>query len=676
MTSKYDDSELQKGHPSASSQDWKATPPGGAVPPPLENRSSGSSLLSVGWLKSWPVLMLVIFGFLGTVGTTAVFSLFRMPSSPNCRTIFWPTASAALRLQCAETYAENGDAKSLLAAINLVDQLPEDHPLRQDIINRRIEDWANSLLDLAERSFEDGDIEGAINSARQIPTQTTASQAVEDRIIRWKEVWKEGVDIFSKATDRLNEKNFQAAFTLSVALLDVDNQYWATEKYGELTKLISLAREDGRQLSKALAAAKTGTLKGFLSALSHLEKITEESVFYQEAQKERENIANSMLMAGEQLLAERQLGLARAMLNAIPQDAGLREEVADLQIFAAAYQHAWLSTIGGLEAAINQMERLGKNRPLYARGQRLIAQWQQDISDIGLLTQARERALRGSTTDLTAAITIANQIPRSSTQWEQATEQIDKWRSRVETVEDRPILERATQLAAGGTADDLRAAVQEARKISAKRSLGPEAAERIANWRDRIQRIEDQPLLDQARRRASTGNVSGAIAIASRIGEGRALYSTAQSDINRWQAGETGRQRLSAAMRAASRGTSEALSEAISLAQQVPAQSDNKFNADRQINRWSWDLLREAESLANSSDFQRAIALASRIPSQADAYDPAQLRIRAWQENNRPSENISRPTSGTLSNTEMETSAPRNQNGFPIGLELIQSPNE
>ncbi|EDX84367.1 hypothetical protein S7335_2064 [Synechococcus sp. PCC 7335] len=674
MTSKYDDSELQPGYLSASSEDQAAIPPGGVEVAP-KNRSSGSSLLVMGWLRSWPVVVLVIFGFLGTVGTTAVFSLFRMPSSPNCRTIFWPTASASLRLQCAETYAEKGDAKSLLAAIDLVDQLPEDHPLRQDIINRRIDDWANSLLDLAERSFEEGDIEGAISNAREIPTRAAASKTVEDRIIRWKEIWKEGADIFSKARKRLKEKNFQAAFTLSVALLDVDNQYWSTEKYGDLTKLISLAREDERTLSKALASAKTETLKGFSSALSQLEEITEESVFYREARKERKNIANRMLLVGEQLLADRQVVSARAMLNAIPKDAGLGEEVADLQIFAAAYQQAWMSTIGSLEAAITQMERLGRNRPLYAKGQRLIAQWQQEIREIGLLTQARERALRGSTADLSAAIAIANQIPRSSTQWEEASEQIRKWRSRVETVQDRPILERATQLAAGGTPDNLRAAIQEARKISSKRTLGPEAAERIANWRDRIQRSEDQPLLDQARQRASAGDISGAIAIASRIGEERALYSTARSDIDRWQAQETGRQRLSAASVASSRRTGEALSEAINLAQQVPAQSDSKFTADRQINRWSWDLLREAERSASSLNFQRAITLASRIPSQADAYDPAQLRIRAWRDN-RPSENLSRPTSNTRLDTTTETSPPLDENGFPAELEVIQSPNE
>ncbi len=682
MASKYDDTSANQARPSASSreaqdtraQNWTATPHDRELPLSTK-RSLGSTFISMSWLRSWPTVMLVIFGFLGTVGTTAVYSLFRMPGTPNCRTIFWPTASAALRLQCAETYAEEGDVKSLLAAIKLVDQLPEDHPLRRDIINTRIEDWANLLLDLAERAFEEGDIEGAIDNARKIPSKTAAAEVVEDRIVRWKKIWKEGADIFDTAIDRLKEKNFQSAFTLSVALLDVDNRYWATEKYNELTKSIGIAREDSRKLSKALNAAKAGTLKGFRSALDQLEEIDEESVFYTEAQEERSNIADQMLLTAERLLANRQLNEARAMLNAIPQDTGLKAEIADFQIFAAAYQQAWTGSIGGLEEAINQMRRLGRNRPSYGKAQRLIAQWEQEIREIALLSQARERATRGSTTDLTAAIAIANQISRSSPQWEAAEKQIGEWRSRVETVQDRPILERAAQLAAGGSPDNLRAAIQEARKISSKRTLGAEAAEQIATWRDRIQRIEDQPLIDQARRSASAGDLVSAIATASRIGKDRALYDTARSDINRWQAQQTGRQRLSEATRVAASGTAESLSEAIKLARQVPSQSDSSFSADRQINTWSWDLLRAAEASANQLNFQRAVNIATQIPSQTEAYDSAQVRIRTWQADIRQPEETNPSSRETGVDTTTETGPPLDRNGFPVNLELEQPPD-
>ena len=615
------------------------------------------------WLKSWPLVMLIIFGILGTVGGAAVISLFRIPNLPNCRAIFWPTASASLRLQCAESYAQQGDVDSLLAAIALVDKLPKDHPLRIEI-NSRIEDWADQVLDLAERSFEEGDLELAIATANKIPDRTAAKKLVSDRIDRWQRIWKEGEEEFSGAVKKIKEKDFQAAFSLSVRLLDVDNKFWSTTKYNELTKLIATARDDSRKLSKAIGLAEAGTLEGFKEALKQLDDISDKSVFFAEVKRERNKIAKRMLRRAEELLAARQLADAQAMLNAVPRDIGLNRDIEDFQVFVTAYQQAWTNTISGLENAIDRMRTLKKNRPGYARGQQLIAQWQGELRNLSLLTQAQERAQRGSTSDLSSAIAIANQISKNSPQWEAASKQIDEWRARVETVQDRPILDRADQLAAVGTPDNLRAAIQEAKKVSSSRTLGQEADERIANWTERIQRIEDQPTLDQARQRAQTGDLAGAIAIANRIGSGRSLYRMAQDDIASWQAQEDGRSRLSEATNAAARGDANSLVNAIDIAQRIPDGTDSKRQASGQINQWSWELLRQAELVANQN-LERAISLASRVPSGTEAYDPARLRISSWQEALGRAES-SRRAPAVESPPPVEV----NENGVPSRLEL------
>ncbi|MEL7511332.1 MAG: chromosome segregation ATPase [Cyanobacteria bacterium J06554_3] len=626
-----------------------------------------SSLLGLKWLRSWPLVMLVLFSILGVAGGAAVVSLFRIPNLPNCRAIFWPTASASLRLQCAESYAAQGDVKNLLAAIALVDKLPEDHPLRSDIINDRIEDWANRVLDLAERSFEEGKLAEAIDSAQRIPARTAAAQVVDERIQRWQSIWKEGEEGFNSAVEKLKEKNFQAAFTLSVILLDVDNEYWSTEKYNELTKMISLAREDSRLMSEALGLAENGTVKGFVDALKKLGEISETSVFYAEAQAERTTIAKYMLAEGEALLSERKLSAAQAMLNAVPRDVGLKDEIDDFQIFVTAYQQAWTNNVSGLENAISRMRTLDRDRPAYERGQRLIAQWQSEIQNISLLNQARERAQRGGTADLNAAISIAGQISENSPQWEDASSDIGDWRSRVQTVQDRPILDRADRLAAVGTPDNLRAAIQEARKIPSGRALGDDASRRIANWTARIERIEDQPIIDQARQRAASGDRAGAIAIASRIRQGTSLYDTAQADISRWQVQENGRTRLSEAVNVAARGDANSLATAIDLASSVPEGSDSRDRADNQVNRWSWDLLRQAEATANRN-LETAISLAGQIPARAEAYEPAQVRIGNWQETLRQVEasRAPAPTPTPLPNRD-----PNAEGETSPGVELI-----
>ncbi len=665
MASKYDDGDSAFAkRPSASDHDayprdyLQASPDSKPDSKANTNRFPASSL-GLGWLRSWPMVVLILFGILGTVGTTAIVSLFRIPTLPNCRAVFWPTASAALRLECANSYAAEGGVKNLLAAIKLVNQLPDDHPLRFDI-NQRIEDWASQVLDLAERSFEAGELEEAITSARKIPAETAAARLVEERVARWQKIWKEGEDTFNTAVAQLKKKDFQKAFNLSVKLLDVDNKYWATEKYNELTKLISVARIDLKELSEALGFAKEGTVKGFTEALKRLKNIDKESIFYAEAQSERKNIAKRMLKISEELLDDRHLNSAQALLSAIPRDAGLNREIADFQIFVTAYQQAWVGSADGLESAISRMKTLGKDRPRYSQGQRLIAQWEGELRNLTLLSQAQERAGRGSTVDLGVAIAVARQISRDSPQWEEAAKQINKWQTRIETVEDRPILERGDRLAAVGTPDNLRAAIQEVRKISSGRTLRSEADERVANWTGRIQRLEDQPLLDQARQRASTGDLAGAIAIASRIGEGRVLFSDARSSIDSWQAQQNGRLRLGEALSVAARGDVESLTRAIDLAQQVPNQSDSRDRANSQIDQWSWELLNRAEAAAGR-DLAQAIALAGRIPSQAEAYEPAQSQISAWQAARRRSVEDSQkpllaapgvePNTGALPNT-------------------------
>ena len=66
--------------------------------------------------RNWAFWSLLSLGGVGTVAIMSAISLFRIPNLPNCRAIFWPTASAATRIQCAEAYSEEGSVDSLLAA--------------------------------------------------------------------------------------------------------------------------------------------------------------------------------------------------------------------------------------------------------------------------------------------------------------------------------------------------------------------------------------------------------------------------------------------------------------------------------------------------------------------------------------------------------------------------------
>ncbi|MEM9486805.1 MAG: chromosome segregation ATPase, partial [Cyanobacteria bacterium P01_F01_bin.116] len=478
--------------------------------------------------------------------------------------------------------------------------------------------------------FHRGEFDEAIATAQKIPADTAVADQVETSINRWQRVWTEGSETFEEAKDKLVDGNFKDAFGLSVRLLDVNNDYWSKTKYNELTKLIGLAREDSRKIGKVKRLINRGTVKSFKEAIKLLASIKPESVLFKDAQDLKKTAAKDMLLVAENALARQELSQAEEILATIPRDQGFDQEIADFQVFTEAYRRAWSGDALGLDSAITRLQSLGKDRPLYDRAQTLIGRWRDEIKALAQLDTARQIAAQGNVNDLRSAIFQARQVSTTNPRWDEVSDQIDQWESRIQTNEDQPILVRADQLAGLGTPDALRQAIQEARRINPDRALGDDAQKRISNWQARIEAIEDRPLVDEARRLAATGDMAGAIAIASRIAPDRSLYNEVQNDLDSWRTQARNRTLMRDANSRARSGNATDLASAIATANQVSSGSAQYPNALQQINRWSWDLLSLAESESRSS-LDSAIRLAEQIPSQAEAYTRAQNNIQAWQ---------------------------------------------
>lgn len=574
----------------------------------------------------WSVMAVATFS--GIAAFSAV-SLFRIPGLPNCRAIFWPTASASMRIQCAEAYAEQGNVDDLLAAIDLVGSLPDDHPLRQEI-DDRIESWANKILVLADDLFHQGELAQAITTARRIPAQTAAAQLVNDRIETWEGIWLRAEDLYESATAELQQLKFREAFNLAVQLLDVGNRYWETTRYNELTQLITATREEGGRLGEAQRLAERGGLSNLSRALDMVGEIPRSSPVFAEAQRLTRDFSRQLLSLAEDTMAAQDFERAEEILAKIPASTGLAAEVRDLQTFAQAYALVGEGRARNYEAAIAQLQSIGRDRPLYSRAQTLIGTWQQQTMGVAQLEAARRIADPGGVGDLRAAIATARQIERTNPRWDEAQTQINRWQAQIETVEDQPTLVRAEQYANQGNLNGLRAAITEARTIRAGRALYSDAQSKIRTWQAQVQRIEDQPLLNQARQLADGGRIPEAIAVANQITSSRALYDTAQQDIRTWQGQAQGQRRLADAYASAQSGSVDGLTTAIQFAQQVPSSSSQHSEAISAANRWSWDLLQLAESAA-TSNLSRAVSLVSRIPARTEAYATAQLRLQEWQ---------------------------------------------
>jgi hypothetical protein len=629
----------------------------------INNASKGTFNLSVitgkmpHWMKGWIPLAVVLTLIPGSMGFLAISMLFKLPSAPNCPQIFWPLASASVRLHCAQLAASKQTVNDLLQAIALVKQLPENHPLRGEI-NRFLEQWSRDILQLADETFQSGDLQGAIATARQIPADLEASKLVEEQIEKWQSIWSKAEGIYQEAEKELRQRHWQSAFMLTARLLRVNNKYWANTKYEQLNNIIVTAREDGDKLYKAENLAKNRSLDNLLQAIKLAQTIKPESYLYQKAQELITGFARKILKLAQGKMKERDADTALEIARKIPPIPELQAEVDDFLFLGEAKRSAFIGTVAGLETAISQAQQIDASRENYNEAQQLIASWQLEIEDVSRLEKARNLASQGTVSDLTAAISELELIPSSNPRGKEARQEMGRWRGQVETIEDQPYLERAEQIAISEDISSLQTAIAEVSQIRYGRALYPEARKKIRLWNAKIERIQDQPYLDQARALADNGDLTTAISEAQKIAaSGRALSNEAQTAIDTWQDQIRSQENWQKAKQVADIGTPEALVQAIEFANRVSNRNSLRLDVNIAIDQWSQQLLQIARS-QSEDDVAKAIDTAKLIRRGSSAYTEAKEQIRTWRQLLIPKSPLTPSVESTPEATPAEESQP------------------
>lgn len=550
--------------------------------------------LPTSW-QFWLVLGLLGVGGAGIIGTAL---LFRIPGLPNCPRIFWPTASGSLRLYCAQVAAEKQTLDNLLEAIALVNNLPQDHPLRPDI-NRWVEKWSLEILELGEKAFQGGRLAQAMEIAEKVPENTRAHTQIPERAERWRSIWTQAEGIYQRAEAELQQENWRRAFSQATRLLGVDNRYWQTTQYDALNQKIIVAQQDEQKLSKARQFVRQGGLDNLVAAMELLQKLSPNTYFHKSAQETLEKASRSLLDLAAAALSKQNLQDAVAIAERVPANTTLSQEAQDFIELANAQSWTWSDSILGLSEAINQAQQLGPNRPLYSRAQQLIAQWQLEIQALEFLIPARGLAQLGGINSLRDAIAQAQRIPAGNPRWQEAQQDISQWTREIQTIEDQPILDQADQLATAGDSASLNSAIRVAQRIQPGRALYSEVQNRVEDWGQQIQAEKDR---QQQQRQVEAADLQGE------------------------QLLQTGRD-------LANRGTPKALASAIRTVNAVSSFSSWRYEADQAMDEWSYQILEMARQRA-SNDRAGAIAIAQQVPRFSGAFTEAQSQIQDWQRGN------------------------------------------
>lgn len=577
--------------------------------------------------KVWAALFVVVFG---GVGFLATWQLLNMQKSPNCPKIFWPVASASLRLYCAQLSADSRTVEGLLAAIALVEALPEDHPLRSQV-NQQVEEWARDILNLAEKDYQAGNLQQAIAKARQIPNNMAVAAIIEERIAKWQGTWTQGNDILSKLEENLRASNWNQSFRLAVDLLNLNNEYWATVKYNEALAKITVAREDSSKLDNAFNLFTRGGLDNWLKVIEEARKIQASSYAYQEAQKLIGKTEDKLKEYAERLIEQKQWQALRDLANESPKDLKIKQDVTDWSVLSEAALDAETGTVDGLEAGILGLEQIDASRPLHQTALAMRERWQLQVQDLKILSEARDLAQAGTIEQYSAAIAKAGEVPRNNPLWSQAQQEIGSWNRQIQVIEDRPILEQAREIAIPGDINSLSSAIIQARAIGKNRALYRDAQREIGDWQVRIERLEDQPILDQAQALANLKDYSTAIETANQIPPGRALSAEVSQNIRLWRRELRALQNLQQANQLAAMGTAEGLTRAIALVTNISTKTDAGVQRTELLERWSYQLLSLATDQANNGRYLEAIRLAESVSPESTAYSSARSQMQGWR---------------------------------------------
>ncbi|MBE9170580.1 chromosome segregation ATPase [Pleurocapsales cyanobacterium LEGE 06147] len=586
------------------------------------------------WWQTWQLWAIMLVLISGGIGYGATSLLLRLPKAQSCSKVFWPVASASIRLYCAQIAAEKNSVESLLEAIALVDILPPNHPLRPEI-NRNVEKWATAILEIGETKFQEGNLEAAVAIAQKIPEDVEAHNLVEAKIANWQSIWAKAEETYAEVEKQLRASNWNQALVWAVRLTNSENQYWANTKYQETIDKINIAQEESSTLDRAYNQLRQGRLDDWFEAIARAQAIRQDSYAYQEAQDLIAEGKDRLLKHIQNLIDNQNWRELLQVTHRLPSGLELQEQAVDWNILANAGSSADVGTVYGLEDAIIEAEKLPANSPYYPKAQSLIARWKLEIEDVKHLTQARQLAEGGGVERLNAAIAEASRIAPGNPRYREAQQTITDWRRQLQIIEDRPILERAKQLAFEDNISAWQRAIAEASLISSTSPLYPEAQEHVNTWKANIETVEDRPFLEQAIDLASMRNYTAAIETAQKIRPGRALYPNAQEKISTWRQEMQGREYLQQAYDLANRGTPEALAEAIRIARQVSSSTTIYDGTVEYINRWSTQILALAQAESQYS-LERAIAIAEMVPSGTTSYEQAQSQIQAWQQILRP----------------------------------------
>jgi hypothetical protein len=509
----------------------------------------------------WAVLAAMV----GGTGITSYLLLIAVPPTPDCQGVL-PISVDSERLYCAQVGAETQDVPKLRIAVELVKGWTDRHPLYGES-QRLLRSWSEDLLKIGKKQLNDGKIDQAIATVKIVPPSSPIYDDVQQTIAKWSIQSLDSSKIDSKFEQAMKAGDWNAAFVILQAVQQMKGSYWNGYKHDKMASKLARERDgwDKLQEAKDALAAKEGddynirakriaaAVKAaakkeeiveaplpkeptpILNAMKLANAIDQTTYVYQEGQTLRSKWSKHLVTLSIDLYKAQKFNEAISIAQTVPQDVSSYPEAQDWVKLNQAHVWAGKRHLLALMDAIAIAKKIPKTSSIYTLAKNKQSNWQGMLKQQTQLQWAKTIASFQQPATLALAIQTAKQVPAQSDVGKTIQSEMSTWSQQIETVDNRIILAKAKQIVNNGESlANLRAAVRLAGKITKDRPLGEEITASVTEWNEKIQVIEDRPILAQAIEVAKQGHLQRAINTASRITPGRALYQDAQSQVRYW----------------------------------------------------------------------------------------------------------------------------------------------
>ena len=475
---------------------------------------------------------------LGTAGG-AIWWLTKAPPAPQCDKIAAWSADSE-RLSCAQIAADSGNLGDILKGIALVQDWQLGHPLHneaQGLLKR----WTASLLLLSREKLDQQDLDGAIAIAKKVPKDSPLYTEVQQEIIGWQEAKNIGQKIYDTFQAALKKQAWDDASVALSKLANINDPTWQ-KRLAEFRTQLNAEKMANVTLKQARDFAKANPPEQWGSAIALTDPINRKTFVWETARKDIELWRTKVFdLAIVYLMDRKKPAMALALVKTIPSNIDLSPEQNN---FAHLAQASEIVSSNDNAPMLQQLGRIALGHHLIAQipeGSRfrtkaiaLLPQLDSQGEDVVQIEMARSLAELGPLPFINGAIAQAEQVSPKNPRRIQAQTLIAQWKKEVQRREDAPLLAQGQLLAKGGGVAQFRQAADLMDRVLSGRSLYAEAQRRKSTWIAQAQTLEDQPILNQARAQANSGNLGQAMQTAKRVASGRALYAQARREMGGW----------------------------------------------------------------------------------------------------------------------------------------------